>query len=96
MKTLLVLGALSLAVPAYSEPSAFFRGDERHSGIYPGDGVPVLHGLKWKFTTHGAVVSTPAVVGDTAYVGSNDHHLYALNVATGAVRWKFSTVRLTR
>lgn len=91
MKTLLVLAAVSLAVPAHSEPSASFRGDERHSGIYQGDGVPVLHGLKWKFTTNGPVVSTPAVVGDTAYVGSNDHYLYALNVATGAIRWKFKT-----
>jgi outer membrane protein assembly factor BamB len=91
MKTLLVLAAVSLAVPAHSEPSASFRGDERHSGIYQGDGVPVLHGLKWKFTTNGPVVSTPAVVGDTAYVGSNDHYLYAINVATGAARWKFKT-----
>jgi outer membrane protein assembly factor BamB len=91
MKTLLVLSAACLAVPAYSEPLASFRGDEGHHGIYQGEGVPVLHGLKWKFTTNGAVVSTPAVVDDTAYVGSNDHYLYALNVATGAVRWKFKT-----
>jgi len=91
MKTLLALAVVSLAVPAHSEPSASFRGDERHSGIYQGDGVRVLHGLKWKFTTNGPVVSTPAVVGDTAYVGSNDHYLYALDVATGAVRWKFKT-----
>jgi len=91
MKTLLVLAAVSLAVPAHSEPLASFRGDERHSGIYQGDGVPVLHGLKWKLTTNGPVVSTPAVVDDTAYVGSNDHYFYALAVATGAVRWKFKT-----
>jgi hypothetical protein len=78
MKTLLILTAVSLAVPAYSESIASFRGDERHSGIYQGAGVPVLHGLKWKFTTNGPVVSTPAVVGNAAYIGSNDHWRYSL------------------
>ena len=37
------------------------------------------------------MLSSPTVVGSTVYVGSSDHHLWALNAATGAVRWKVST-----
>jgi len=91
MKALLILAAVSFAASADAESLASFRGDERHSGLFQYNGVPVLHGLKWKFTTNGPVVSTPAVIGTTAYVGSNDHYLYALDVATGAVQWKFKT-----
>ena len=35
------------------------------------------------------VVSSPAVAGSTVYVGSNDRHLYALDQASGRVRWSF-------
>ncbi|MCP4694200.1 MAG: PQQ-binding-like beta-propeller repeat protein, partial [Desulfobacterales bacterium] len=35
--------------------------------------------LKWRFETGGAVSSSPAIGGDgTIYVGSQDHHLYAI------------------
>ena len=47
--------------------------------------------VRWKFQTKGIVVSSPAVVGDTLYVGSADHNLYALDVATGRQRWAFKT-----
>lgn len=34
--------------------------------------------------------ATPLVVGDTVYAGSSDGGLYALDAATGAVRWRFA------
>jgi outer membrane protein assembly factor BamB len=37
------------------------------------------------------MISSPAVVADTVYVGSSDHNLYALDRASGTVRWKFET-----
>jgi eukaryotic-like serine/threonine-protein kinase len=37
------------------------------------------------------VISSPTVVGDTLYVGSTDHMLYALDRDSGAVKWKFKT-----
>jgi outer membrane protein assembly factor BamB len=82
---------LALSASAFAEPTSSFRGDERHSGIYAGTGVPVLHGPKWRFRTKGAVVSSPAIAQNTAYVGSNDNYLYAINVADGTERWKFKT-----
>src|SRR5580704_4439500 len=78
------------AAAAASEP-AQFRADARHAGIYPGSGVPVLHGVKWTFKAAGPVLSSPAVADGSIYFGSNDHNLYALDVATGKLRWKFVT-----
>src|SRR5215831_7425402 len=83
-----MLGALGAAGAA--EP-AQFRADARHSGIYEAAGVPVLHGVKWKFTAAGPIVSTPAVSGGSVYFGSSDHNVYALDAHSGALRWKFAT-----
>jgi eukaryotic-like serine/threonine-protein kinase len=91
MKYFVALFCACLSLPAISQTSASFRGDAQHSGIYAQAGVPLLHGIKWKFKTEGAVISTPAVIDGTAYFGSNDHFLYAVNTADGAQRWKFKT-----
>jgi eukaryotic-like serine/threonine-protein kinase len=36
-------------------------------------------------------LSSPVVVKDTVYFGSGDSNLYALDAASGAMRWKFQT-----
>jgi len=36
-------------------------------------------------------LSSPTVVGGTLYIGSGDQHVYALDAATGALRWSFAT-----
>ena len=84
---------LSLAIlgSALGAEPGMFRGDARHAGVYPGAGVPVLHGVKWKFKTGGAVLATPVLAGGTVYFGSSDHNFYALDAASGALRWKFAT-----
>eukprot|EP00940_MAST-03C_sp_MAST-3C-sp2_P003540 g3540.t1 len=47
------------------------------------------YSLKWKFKTERAVVSTGALSGQgTLFVGSWDHHLYAIDTADGTMRWK--------
>lgn len=47
---------------------------------------------QWKTFTPGYVISSPALGTDgTVHVGSFDSRLYALNPATGAVRWTFKT-----
>jgi eukaryotic-like serine/threonine-protein kinase len=80
-----------LSLPAAAQPVASFRGDAQHSGIYPQAGAPALHGIKWKFKTGAGVLSTPAVLDGTAYFGSNDHYVYAVNLGDGTQRWKFKT-----
>jgi outer membrane protein assembly factor BamB len=36
-------------------------------------------------------ISSPAVIDDTVYVGSLDHHLYAVAASTGEKQWRFET-----
>ena len=68
-----------------------FRGDPSHSGIYATDKVPALDRLVWRFKTGAKVLSSPAVVDGSVYVGRADHAVYALNAADGTVRWRCKT-----
>jgi outer membrane protein assembly factor BamB len=45
----------------------------------------------WKTPTGRKVDSTPLIIGDTVYVGSDDRHFYAFDAATGKERWSFKT-----
>jgi len=71
-------------------PAAMYRGNPAHTGVYETAGLPELGGMRWRFETMGPVRSTPAIAGETLYVGSTDGNLYALNVATGEERWRVS------
>ena len=42
----------------------------------------------WALQTHGGVAASPTVSGGIVYVGSWDGYEYALNAATGALKWK--------
>jgi outer membrane protein assembly factor BamB len=45
--------------------------------------------LKWMVhVTDGAMVASPAVVGDTAYIGAWDGLMYAIDVNDGSTRWQ--------
>jgi outer membrane protein assembly factor BamB len=82
---------LGILASAHAAEPAQFRADARHGGVYDGAGVPVLHGVKWKFKTGAAIVSSPAVSADSVYFGSSDHSFYALDKHSGKLRWKFAT-----
>ncbi len=45
--------------------------------------------VAWFFPTGDAVTATPTVVHGTVYVGSWDGYFYALDLETGAIRWKY-------
>lgn len=48
----------------------------------------------WQFPPQGAigsVVGSSLVRGDTLYIGSSDHRVYALDASTGAQKWRFET-----
>ena len=42
----------------------------------------------WTFKTGGVIGSSPTVVGGTVYAGSWDGYEYALDAATGTLKWK--------
>lgn len=44
--------------------------------------------LNWAFKTGGVIAASPTVVGGIVYVGSWDGYEYALDAATGALKWK--------
>lgn len=46
---------------------------------------------QWQFGTGQPIVSSPAVMDGTVYIGSNDHYVYALDATTGKEQWKFET-----
>jgi outer membrane protein assembly factor BamB len=74
-----------------ADPPVMFRADAQHSGLYAGQGVAQLHGVKWSFHAGGPIISSPAIADGSVYVGSADHSVYALDQRTGALRWKFAT-----
>jgi outer membrane protein assembly factor BamB len=49
------------------------------------------HEVRWVFEACGAIRSSPAVVGTTIYVGSEDGRLYALDASTGGKLWDILT-----
>ncbi len=48
--------------------------------------------LAWKFTTNGAVISSPTVADGIVYAGSVDHNIYAIGALNGSLIWKFTTL----
>ena len=47
--------------------------------------------LKWKFKTADAIYSSPILLDGVVYFGSEDKHLYAVDIKTGKEIWKFKT-----
>src|ERR1700733_536216 len=83
------LTVLLLCAPSFSADGSMFRGDARHTGVYNATGVPKFSAVKWKFHTGGQVLSSPAVVSGTVFVGSTDGNLYAVDQESGTQKWKF-------
>jgi outer membrane protein assembly factor BamB len=46
--------------------------------------------LRWSYTT-GNFVDSPVAAGGTVYIGSDDAKVYALDAATGDLRWSYTT-----
>src|SRR6201981_889748 len=87
--TLAISVVLSLSSLSVSQEVAMFRGNLAHTGTYTSQQPPQLNRVKWTFHTNGSVISSPAVANGTIYVGSSDHNLYAINLDSGTLKWKF-------
>lgn len=70
---------------------ATFHGCEKRCGIYPVKELPYFGDVKWKFRTKGKIFSSPAIYKGTAYIGSEDKKLYAIDTESGKLKWKFKT-----
>ncbi|HYL27507.1 MAG TPA: PQQ-binding-like beta-propeller repeat protein, partial [Candidatus Nitrosotalea sp.] len=60
--------------------------------------APGIHGITPKHEMmpdpFDVFLSSPAVAGGVVYAGSGDHNVYALDAATGRLRWKFATANV--
>jgi len=76
-------------VPVHEVPVTFHKGQLPQPPGATDYGTPAVPA--WTYTTEEPVFGSPAVVADTVYVGSDDGFLYALESATGRLRWRFET-----
>ena len=76
--------------PATTDSWSMFHHDPAHSAV--GQSGPANLTLRWKFTTEGAVVSSPSVADGIVYFGSQDKNIYAVNAWSGSLVWKFTTL----
>lgn len=63
------------------------RNDTTNTGTTHGSAPSVDPDVRWRFETDRPVVATPVVVEGTAYVGTVDGRLYALDAESGEVEW---------
>jgi outer membrane protein assembly factor BamB len=67
-----------------------FRGSPDLSGVTATD-LPKPLKLGWSFEANDSIESSAAIVNGVVYVGSMDASLYALDLDTGKLRWRYAT-----
>jgi outer membrane protein assembly factor BamB len=65
-----------------------FQGEHRFTAPHLHGSVPAAEFMPDPFDFF---LSSPTIVEETLYVGSGDGYVYALNVESGTLRWKFKT-----
>jgi len=68
-----------------------FQSDAAHKGVVGGKHHPLLGNTTWTVKTGGKIFSSPVVLKNTVYVGSEDGYVYAIDATTGKESWKFKT-----
>jgi len=91
MHRLFALALLFLCPPVFAQHTTGFRGDAAHTGVFGSEGPASFHKIKWQFHSSGQILSSPVVSGSTVFFGSSDHHLHAVDLASGAEKWKFKS-----
>ena len=71
---------------ATSHDWPMFRGGSLLTGVAKSD-VPDKPVVRWTFECGEAITSSAAIVDGTVYVGSEDAGLFAIDLATGKLRW---------
>lgn len=90
---ILVMIASLMLTFAFSVKKAtvdMYRGDARHSGLLDVMAIKKVEGTAWSFATEGEIYSSPLVVRDTIYFGSDDGYFYAVDKKTQQLNWKFN------
>jgi outer membrane protein assembly factor BamB len=86
-----VLLVVSCMEDTKTHKTGMFLNSNSHSSNYRSISIKKSPKAIWKFKTEGQVISSPVIVGDVVYIGSNDSKLYALHKKTGKLIWEFKT-----
>ena len=70
-----------------------FRGTPALTGASAGAAPGTLK-LLWSYNVGGPIASSAAIAGGVVYVGGGDGDLVALDLASGKLRWKYTTGNL--
>ena len=82
---------VEIVSPTRTEDWPMFMRDLNFSGKSSNQDLKPPLVLRWKFKTGGPIVGSAAIAYGTAYVGSDDHKLYALDAKNWGIRWTFQT-----
>ena len=98
-----LLSTLTIAQSTAAAPADSWKSwgyDTSNSRYNPTSGLGVGNvgslAVKWKTTTAGDVSATPAVENGVVYVPDNAGWLYAMDAATGAIKWQTSISAITQ
>lgn len=67
-----------------------YRGGQQQLGVCNAS-LPGELEMAWRFKTGGPIVSSAVVSGETAFIGSGDRWIYALDIHSGEKRWSYQT-----
>ncbi len=91
-----VTSAIDVYARALATSGIMFGFDAEHTHANPYERIlnpSTVSGLtrRWAYQTGNGINSSLAVVGGVAYVGSQDHSLYAIDAASGSLKWTYQT-----
>lgn len=78
----------ALAMPLTGS-NPMFRGDPEHTGVLAGPGLEGNPYRSWRYATGGDLRSTPVISESTAYFGTRNGYLVALDLLTRQPKWTF-------
>jgi outer membrane protein assembly factor BamB len=85
------IGSIKLGLTSYSSPTL------ANNTLYLGVDTRLValdarnYSTLWSFPTGGYIESSPAVSGNTVYIGSDDGKIYALDATSGQEIWDITT-----
>jgi len=86
-------GSSTLSEEAVAPPITgrvpMLRGSAAHAGEHPGPGISGNPYRLWRYDSGTNLRSTPAIANGSAYFGTSDGYLVALDLLTGLPRWRF-------
>lgn len=74
-----------------SSNSSMFMNNSQHTGKYNSLSVKSEPSILWKVKTGGQVISSPVLVDNFVFIGSEDQNLYAIDALSGVIEWTFQT-----